>query len=100
MGAREMRGARERKVTFFAFSIFFINYENTALQIFFFVRMFLVVNGETDKFLGVGVCVSFPQETHKGFKFVPRPLIVHGLPVSCPFNSPNGNLKQHLLSEY
>ena len=24
------------------------------------------------------------------------PLIVHGLPVSCPFNFPNGNLKQQL----
>ena len=26
----------------------------------------------------------------------PGPLIVHGLPVSCPFNIPNGNLKQQL----
>ena len=27
-------------------------------------------------------------------KFFSCPLNVHGLPVSCPFNFPNGNLKQ------
>ena len=41
---------------------FFINYEKTALQIFFFTLQgcSLVVNGETDKILGMVVRVSFP----------------------------------------
>ena len=41
---------------------FFINYEKTALQIFFFTLQgsSLVVNGETDKILGMVVQVSFP----------------------------------------
>ena len=41
---------------------FFINYEKTALQIFFFTSQgcSLVVNGETDNILGMVVRVSFP----------------------------------------
>ena len=41
---------------------FFINYEKTALQIFFFTLQgcSLVVDGETDKILGMVVRVSFP----------------------------------------
>ena len=41
---------------------FFINYEKTALEIFFFTLQgcSLVVNGETDKILGMVVKVSFP----------------------------------------
>ena len=72
----------------------------TASQIFFTLYgCSLVVNGETDKILGVVVQVSFPRrllvfrKTHFSSWF-PGPLIVHGLPVSCPFNFPNGNLKQ------
>ena len=36
---------------------------------------------------------SVSRKTHFSSSF-PSPLIVHGLPVSCPFNFPNGNLKQ------
>ena len=54
----------------------------------------MVVNSDTDKILGMVVRVSFPK-THFSSSF-PGPLIVHGLPVSCPFNFPNGNLKQQL----
>ena len=41
---------------------FFINYEKTALQTFFFTFQgcSLAVNGETDKILGMVVRVSFP----------------------------------------
>ena len=41
---------------------FFINYEKTALQIFFFTLQgcSLVVDVETDKILGMVVRVSFP----------------------------------------
>ena len=41
---------------------FFINYEKTASQIFFFTLQgcSLVANGETDKILGMVVRVSFP----------------------------------------
>ena len=41
---------------------FFINYEKTALQIFFFTLQgcSLVVDGKTDKILGMVVLVSFP----------------------------------------
>ena len=41
---------------------FFINYEKTALQIFFFTLQgcSLVVNSDTDKILGMVVRVSFP----------------------------------------
>ena len=41
---------------------FFINYEKTALQNFFFTLRgcSLVVDGETDKILGMVVRVSFP----------------------------------------
>ena len=35
------------------------------------------------------------QQTKFSSSF-PGPLIVHGLPVLCPFNFPNGNLKQQL----
>ena len=38
---------------------------------------------------------SVSRKTHFSSSF-PGPLIVHGLPVSCPFNFPNGNLKQQL----
>ena len=38
---------------------------------------------------------SVSRKTHFSRSF-PGPLIVHGLPVSCPFNFPNGNLKQQL----
>ena len=73
---------------------FFINYEKTALQIFFTLQgCSLVVSGETDKIhtkYGSVYC-----KTHFSSSF-PGPLIVHGLPVSCPFNFPNGNLKQQL----
>ena len=36
---------------------------------------------------------SVSRKTHFSSS-LPGPLIVHGLPVSCPFNFPNGNLKQ------
>ena len=52
----------------------------------------MVVNGETDKILGVVVRVSF-RKTHFSSSF-PGFLIVHSLSVSSPFNFPNGNLKQ------
>ena len=41
---------------------FYINYEKTALQNFFFTLQgcSLVVDGETDKILGMVVRVSFP----------------------------------------
>ena len=38
---------------------------------------------------------SVSRKTHSSSSF-PGPLIVRGLPVSCPFNFPNGNLKQQL----
>ena len=38
---------------------------------------------------------SVSRKTHFSSSF-PGPLIVHGLPVSCPFNFPNDNLKQKL----
>ena len=54
----------------------------------------LVLNGETDKILGM-VVRSVSCKTHFSNSF-PGPLIVYGLPVSCPFNFPNGNLEQQL----
>ena len=41
---------------------FFVNYEKTALQIFFFTLQgcSLVVSGDTDKILAMVVRVSFP----------------------------------------
>ena len=47
-----------------------------------------------DKILGMVVRVSF-RKTHFSNSF-PGPLIVHSLAISCPFNFPNGNLKQQL----
>ena len=68
---------------------FFINYEKTALHIFFFnlVRMF---SGNYVWSYG-----SVSRKTHFSSSFL-GPLIVHGLSFSCPFNFPNGNLKQQL----
>ena len=54
----------------------------------------MLVNGETDIILGM-VDGSVSCKTHFSSSF-PGPLIVHGLPVSLPFNFPNGNLKQQL----
>ena len=52
------------------------------------------VNGETDKInFKVWLYGSVSRKTHFSSSF-PGPLIMHGLPVSCPFKFPNGNLKQ------
>jgi len=50
------------KINFKSIFEFFINYEKTALQIFFFTLQgcSLVVTGEADKILGMVVWVSFP----------------------------------------
>ena len=62
---------------------------------FFFILKgcYLVLNGETEKFR-CGRTGQFPVK-HVSSSF-PGSLIVHGLPVSCPFYFPSGNLKQQL----
>ena len=52
------------------------------------------VNGETEKFR-CGRAGQFPVR-HMFPVPSQAPLIVHGRPVSCPFNFPSGNLKQQL----